>query len=253
MNIVLNSYYQISGSTGNVVSDPSDMYVDWVKFSYNNELSKIKVNGNEVAASSKTLTYTLPSSETIGVPQLDFIGQVTDQAQKVEWSDLDPRALTRQATITNYGEDGKSTEYKLTIARPKSKINTLDSICIDGVLLTGWDAATTEYEVPVAFGQKRLHDVHAFQSSNLQTVVLEQSADEVTITVTPEDEAVEAKVYKVKFVEQKSNDVTLSKLYFGNEEQDPTLTEFAISEAVMPAIRFTKKTDGQTGATKQEK
>ena len=251
MNIAIGSNYSADKFAENKIQTGAGgygvkFYVDKISFSYNNELSKIKVNGNEVAASSKTLTYTLLSSETIGVPQLDFIGQVTDQAQKVEWSDLDPRALTRQATITNYGEDGKSTEYKLTITRPKSKINTLDSICIDGVLLTGWDAATTEYEVPVAFGQKRLHDVHAFQGSNLQTVVLEQSADEVTITVTAEDEAVEAKVYKVKFVEQKSNDVTLSKLYFGNEEQDPTLTEFAISEAVMPAIRFTKKTDGQT-------
>ena len=245
MNIVLNSFDSESGKNGTAGGE-AQMYVDWVRFVYNSSLSRVKVNGADATMAGETFSYMLPSSETIGVPNLTFVGEVSDQAQKVVWNNLDPKALTRTAIVTNYAEDGTSTLYTVEVNRPKSKINTLDSICIDGVLLTGWDAATTEYEVPVAFGQKRLHDVHAFQGSNLQTVVLEQSADEVTITVTAEDEAVEAKVYKVKFVEQKSNDVTLSKLYFGNEEQDPTLTEFAISEAVMPAIRFTKKTDGQT-------
>lgn len=245
MNIVLNSFDSESGKNGTAGGE-AQMYVDWVRFVYNSSLSRVKVNGADATMAGETFSYMLPSSETIGVPNLTFVGEVSDQAQKVVWNNTDPKALTRTAIVTNYAEDGTSTLYTVEVNRPKSKINTLDSICIDGVLLTGWDAATTEYDVPVAFGQKRLHDVHAFQGSNLQTVVLEQSADEVTITVTAEDEAVEAKVYKVKFVEQKSNDVTLSKLYFGNEEQDPTLTEFAISEAVMPAIRFTKKTDGQT-------
>ena len=251
MNIAIGSNYNASNFAENKIQNGAGgsgvkFYVDKISFVYSSALSKVQVNGVDATKVDSKFSYTLPSSETIGIPDLTFVGEVSDQAQKVEWDNTDPKALTRTATVTNYAEDGTSTQYKVEVNRPKSKINTLDSICIDGVLLTGWDAATTEYEVPVAFGQKRLHDVHAFQGSNLQTVVLEQSADEVTITVTPEDEAVEAKVYKVKFVEQKSNDVTLSKLYFGTEEQDPTFTEFAISEAVMPAIRFTKKTDGQT-------
>ena len=251
MNIAIGSNYNASNFAENKIQNGAGgsgvkFYVDKISFVYSSALSKVQVNGIDATKKDSKFSYTLPSAETTGVPALTFIGEVSDQAQKVAWDNTDPKALTRTADVTNYAEDGTSTQYTVEVIRPKSKINTLDSICIDGVLLTGWDAATTEYEVPVAFGQKRLHDVHAFQGSNLQTVVLEQSADEVTITVTPEDEAVEAKVYKVKFVEQKSNDVTLSKLYFGNEEQDPTLTEFAISETLMPFIRFTKKTDGQT-------
>lgn len=247
MNIVLNSYYQISGTTGNVVSDPSDMYVDWVKFSYINLLSKIKVNGNEVAASSKTLTYTLPSSETIGVPQLDFIGQVTDQAQKVEWSDLDPRALTRQATITNYGEDGQSTEYKLTITRPKSKINTLSSIFVDGTPVNGWSSDITEYEVQVPNGQMRLHDVQAFRGSELQTIVTEQTANQVKFTVKAEDNSVADQVYTVKFVEKKSKDVTLKDVVVPGLNYEPTETTYDLELNALPQIiQFVKQTDGQT-------
>ena len=246
MNIVLNSYYDTQGGLGTEgFGTVAEMNVDWLRLSYNNELSKIKVNGNEVAASSKTLTYTLPSSETIGVPQLDFIGQVTDQAQKVEWSDLDPRALTRQATITNYGEDGKSTEYKLTITRPKSKINTLSSIFVDGAPVNGWASDITEYEVQVPNGQMRLHDVQAFRGSELQTIVTEQTADHVKFTVKAENG--DQKVYTVKFVEKKSNDVTLTDVIVPGLNYKPEETTYDLELNALPQIiQFVKQTDGQT-------
>lgn len=248
LNIILNSFHTVSGTNGAVWNGtPAEMYVDWVKFSYNNELSTIKVNGNEVAASSTTLTYTLPSSETIGVPQLDFIGQVTDQAQKVEWSDLDPRALTRQATITNYGEDGQSTEYKLTITRPKSKINTLSSIFVDGAPVNGWASDITEYEVQVPNGQMRLHDVQAFRGSELQTIVTEQTANQVKFTVKAEDNSVADQVYTVKFVEKKSKDVTLKDVVAPGLNYKADTKEYNLELNALPQIiPFVKQTDGQT-------
>lgn len=252
MNIAIGSNYSADKFAENKIQTGAGgsgvkFYVDKISFSYNNELSKIKVNGNEVAASSKTLTYTLPSSETIGVPQLDFIGQVTDQAQKVEWSDLDPRALTRQATITNYGEDGQSTEYKLTITRPKSKINTLSSIFVDGAPVNGWASDITEYEVQVPNGQMRLHDVQAFRGSELQTIVTEQTANQVKFTVKAEDNSVADQVYTVKFVEKKSKDVTLKDVVAPGLNYKADTKEYNLELNALPQIiQFVKQTDGQT-------
>ena len=207
MNIVLNSFDSESGKNGTVGGE-AEMYVDWVKFVYNSTLSKVKVNGADATLSNKTFSYTLPSSETIGVPQLSFVGQVSDQAQKVVWDTTDPKALTRTATVTNYAEDGTFTSYQVVVKRPASTIATLSDLKVNGVTVTGWNADVTDYEIPVGFGQKRLYDVQAIHGSNLQTIAVSQTDETVTIIVTPESG--EAKTYTVTFVEQKSNDVTLA-------------------------------------------
>ena len=168
MNIVLNSYYDTQGGLGTegMISPVAEMYVDWLRFTYNSTLSKVKVNGADATLSNKTFSYTLPSSETIGVPQLSFVGQVSDQAQKVVWDTTDPKALTRTATVTNYAEDGTFTSYQVVVKRPASTIATLSDLKVNGVTVTGWSADVTDYEIPVGFGQKRLYDVQAIHGSN---------------------------------------------------------------------------------------
>ena len=244
LNIVLNSYYSVSGTTGTPFVDPADMYVDWVKFVYNSTLSKVKVNGTDATLSGKTFSYTLPSAETIGMPQLSFVGQVSDQAQKVVWDTTDPKALTRTATVTNYAEDGTFTSYQVVVKRPASTIATLADLKVNGLTVTGWNADVTDYEIPVGFGQKRLYDVQAIHGSNLQTIAVSQTDETVTIIVTPESG--EAKTYTVTFVEQKSNDVTLAGIAAAGVEYDPAIKTYALTQAEMPNIKFVKKSDGQT-------
>ena len=243
MNIVLNSFDSESGKNGTVGGE-AEMYVDWVKFVYNSTLSKVKVNGADATLSNKTFSYTLPSSETIGVPQLSFVGQVSDQAQKVVWDTTDPKALTRTATVTNYAEDGTFTSYQVVVKRPASTIATLSDLKVNGVTVTGWNADVTDYEIPVGFGQKRLCDVQAIHGSNLQTIAVSQTDETVTIIVTPESG--EAKTYTVTFVEQKSNDVTLAGIAAAGVEYDPAIKTYALTQAEMPNIKFVKKSDGQT-------
>ncbi|MBO7455331.1 MAG: hypothetical protein J6T76_02890 [Paludibacteraceae bacterium] len=246
LNIVLNSYYQVSGTTGSL-SDPADMYVNKISFVYSSALSKVKVNGGaELEPTDNTFAYTLPSAETTGIPELTFIGAVSDQAQKIVWNNTDPKALSRTATVTNYAEDGTSTIYTVEITRPKSAISTLADLKIDGMTVTGWSPSVLEYQVPVACGQKRLHDVQAVQGSNLQTVAMSAAGDVVTIAVTAESGA--TKTYKVTFVEQKSDDVTLTDLVAVGTTltYDAAVTEYATSAATMPEIKFVKKSDGQT-------
>ena len=222
------------------------MQIDWVKFIYSSALSKIKVNdGSEIAPSDKKFTYTLPSAETTGVPALTFIGAVSDQAQKVAWDTTDPKALKRTATVTNYAEDGTSTTYTVEVNRPKSQVATLADLKVNGMTVTGWTPEVTEYKIPVAVGQKRLYDVQALRGSNLQTIALTVSGDTVKVNVVAENDT-KQKEYRVIFEEQKSNDVTLAGIACSGVDYDPAVTEYAISAAAMPDIKFVKNSDGQT-------
>lgn len=252
MNIAIGSNYNASNFAENKIQNGSGgsgvkFYVDKISFLYSSTLSKVKVNGgDELTATGNSFNYALPSAETTGIPQLSFIGEVSDQAQSVSWDTTDPKALIRTATITNFAEDGSSTEYTVVVTRAKSAVSTLADLKIDGVTITGWNPATTNYQVPVAFGQKRLHDVQACQGSNLQTIAMTSTDEVVTIDVTAESGA--KKTYKVTFVEQKSDDVTLTDLVAVGTDlaYDPAITEYATSTAAMPEIKFVKKSDGQT-------
>ena len=249
MNIAIGSNYSADKFAENKIQTGAGgfgvkFYVDKISFSYNSTLSKVKVNGADATLSNKTFSYTLPSAETIGVPQLAFVGQVSDQAQKVVWDTTDPKALTRTATVTNYAEDGTSTLYTVEVKRPKSTIATLSDLKVNGVTVTGWNADVTDYEIPVGFGQKRLYDVQAIHGSNLQTIAVSKTDEAVTIVVTPESG--EAKTYTVTFVEQKSNDVTLAGIAAAGVEYDPAIKTYALTQAEMPNIKFVKKSDGQT-------
>lgn len=246
MNIVLNSYYQVSGTTGNVVSDPSDMYVDWVKFVYHSTLTGLQLDGEDATLDGNKFTYTLPSPDYVGVPALKFIGKVSDQAQYIDWKNggAEDNNRVRKATITNYAEDGTYTTYDLEITRPASTVATLSQLMVDGSLVTDWDPEVTEYTIPVPCGQKRIFDVCAIQGSNYQTVATSRNGNKVTVTVTPESG--EAKTYTVTFAEQKSNDVTLEALLATGVTYDPETTEYNVTAEALPGITFVKKTDGQT-------
>lgn len=250
MNIAIGSNYQSGNFADNKIQGPSSgvkFYVDKISFLYSSALSKVKVNGGEeLTATANKFTYTLPSAETTGIPELTFIGEVSDQAQIIVWSDSLPKTLKRTATVTNIAEDGSTTSYTVEVNRTKSAVSTLADLKIDGMTVTGWSPSVLEYQVPVACGQKRLHDVQAVQGSNLQTVAMSTAGDVVTIAVTAESGA--TKTYKVTFVEQKSDDVTLTDLVAVGTTltYDAAVTEYATSAATMPEIKFVKKSDGQT-------
>ena len=248
MNIAIGSNYDEGNFAENKIQNGAGgsgvkFYVDKIAFSYNNKLSKVFVNGAEATKGSGNMfTYTLPSSEMTDEPVLTFVGEVSDQAQKVTIGDESNG--TRNATVYNYGEDGKYTQYMVQIKRPLSTINTLASLEVNGQTITGWSADKTDYTVTLPHGQSRLYDVRALHGSNLQTVTTTQSGNTVTIQVKPESGA--TKTYTVNFVEGKSADVTLASLIASGVEYDPTVTEYAVSAASLPSIRFVKQSDGQT-------
>ena len=241
LNIVLNSFDSESGKNGTAGGE-AKMYVDWVKITYNSALSKVQVDEADATKSGNTFTYTLTSSEEVSIPQLTFIGEVADQAQEITWSE--EVGGKRTAVVKNYAEDGSFTPYTVEITRPLSTVNTLASLDVNGVPVTGWNASKTDYTVNLPFGQKRIYDVQALHGSNYQTVTTTQNGNVVTVKVKPESGA--TKTYTVTFVESKSNDVTLASLTATGVEYDPAVKTYDLPVATLPDIRFTKQSDGQT-------
>ena len=244
MNIVLNSYYDTQGGLGTdgMFSVVAEMYVDWLRLSYNSTLKKVFVNGEQATQNGKKFTYTLPSAEDKSLPVLTFEGEVEDQAQLIQWSSSEINGK-RTARVINFAEDSTSTTYQVEVIRPLSTVNTLAALEVNGVPVEGWSADKTDYAVTLPFRQKHLPDIRPVQGSNLQTVVTVLHGNVATVTVTPESGA--NKVYTVTFTEEKSNDVTLAGLSASGIEYDPDVKEYEVVAATLPEIRFVKKSDGQ--------
>lgn len=242
LNIILNSYYQESGTTAD---GSAEMYVDWVRFTYNHNLTGLKVNGEDATKNGNAFTYQLDDSENTLVPQLTFTGEVTDQAQNVVWSAevVEGEYGVRHADITNYGEDGQSAAYTLDVKRPLSPINTLSAINIGGTPLASFKKDSFYYEV-ILSADEFVKDVYPAPESHLQTVTTAWGADStMTITVTPEYG--EANVYTVKFKMIKSDDTTLSAIT-GIENFDPRTREYIYKGEQLPEMKFEKHEEHQT-------
>lgn len=247
LNIVLNSYYSTQGGLGNDggLGLVAEMYVDWLRFTYNHNLTGMTVNGEAATKNGNAFTVTLEDSENTLVPQLAFTGEVTDQAQNVVWSAevVEGEYGVRHADITNYGEDGQSAAYTLDVKRPLSPINTLSAINIGGTPLAAFKKDSFYYEV-ILSADELIKDVYPTPESHLQTVTTIWGADStMTITVTPEYG--EANVYTVKFKVIKSDDTTLSMIT-GIENFDSHTREYIYKGEQLPEMKFVKNEEHQT-------
>ena len=245
LNITLCSY---NGIDGTIASTTAEMYVDWLHFTYNSTLTGLTVNDSIASKDGNHFTYTLPDSEDVLLPTLSFIGEVADQAQKVVWSDeaKEDGFGVRNATITNYAEDGTYTEYTLQLKRPLNIINTLEDLKVNGLSIGGFAPNKTEYVYPLT-AQQTLPDLQPLAGSSLQSIATSYADSVMTIVVTPE--MGEATTYTVRFVTELSDDVELSSITVvggSGISFDPTQKEYTITADQMPNITFVKKMDGQT-------
>ena len=229
-------------------SSNANLYVDYVRFSYNSTLTGLKVNDSIAHMDGNTFSYTLPDSENTLLPTLTFTGEVADQAQKVVWSNEIKEAGygVRNATITNYAEDGSSTEYTLQVKRPLDTKNTLSDLKLNGTTIAAFIDTKTEYTVHLASTTKHLPDVQPVAASCLQTITTSYADSVMTIVVTPE--LGEATTYTVRFITDLSDDTELENITV--EGMDiafaPAQKEYTITATQLPDITFVKKMDGQT-------
>ena len=248
LNITICSFNSIAGTTNTALNTLAEMYVDYLRFSYNSTLTSLKVNDSIAAKDGNAFSYTLPDPESTLLPTLTFTGEVADQAQLVVWGEetkADEFGV-RNATITNYAEDGTRTDYTLQVKRPLDTKNTLGDLKVNGTTISAFADTKTAYTIHLASTTKHLPDVQPVAASSLQTITTSYADSVMTIVVTPE--LGEATTYTVRFITDLSADTELENITVEGMDIafNPAQKEYTVTANQLPDITFVKKMDGQT-------
>lgn len=227
-------------------SQNANLYVDYIRFQYNNALKNIKVNGELAQRNGNNFTYTLAEAANTMIPSLEFIGEVSDQAQQVVWSDEVVSTLyaERTATITNYAEDGTSSEYTLTVKRLLDPENRLKDLLIDGKTISEFSQIKNEYEIHIPSSRRTLPDIQPIPTNHLQNVVVNYADSTYTISIKPEKGS--TRRIKIRIITDLSDDTQLSAITANGISYTPEQTSYTIVADQLPTITFVKKMDGQT-------
>ena len=243
MDIIIDATAQHPKASSN-----ADLYVDYIRFSYNSKLKGITVNGIKATKNNNTFKVILADSEDTTLPNIVFEGEVSDQAQKInKWQTSKSTSYSiRSTTFMNYAENGDSTKYLLEIHRPLSTCNTLGALLLNGDTIANFSPDTTEYICHLPSYIKHLPDVQPIAGSGLQTITTSYADSTFTINVKPEKGDV--KTYTIRFVTDLSDNTQLSSITAEGAtiEFDPAQTNYTITANSMPAITFVKMMDGQT-------
>lgn len=242
LNIILNTYNQVTCSeqTGYLSNSViNTMNVEYVHFKYNSTLSALTVNGIEATLNDKAFEVTLPSCEQTSIPSLAFTGQVNDQAQLITWSE--EVEGVRTATIRNFAEDGTYTDYTLSVTRPLQSNAELESILVDGRVISGFDASKLDYTYTMTTAQ--LPDITFESKSNQQTIAMSYADSTMTIIVKAENGT--QKTYKVKMVRTLSHNTNLIAID-GLTDFNPATRSYTITAEQLPDLNFIKAEDAQT-------
>lgn len=97
----------------------TEMYIRNLRIGYSSAIDHILVAGQNVPGATN-MNVTLASSELVGRPTLDIVGQVADQMPVLTWGTEIDRV--RNVQIRNYAEDNSYTDYTLAITRPVSTL-----------------------------------------------------------------------------------------------------------------------------------
>ncbi len=249
LNIVFNSFDSESGKNGTAGSE-AQMYVDWLRLSFNHTLTGLTVNGIPAMLTGNDFTVTLSDPEAIEVPQLTFTGEVADQAQTVTWTAETNSGEygVRTATIRNFAENGTDyTDYTLEVKRPLATVNTLADILIGGKLLKDFKSEVTDYTITLTPSDV-LPDIDAHTTSSRATLSTTITHDEITLTVTPEYGA--AETYTVHINWALDSNTTLKSITASKgaivPDFDPDTRDYTIVADTMPDFFFVKGHTWQT-------
>ncbi len=154
----------------------------------------------------------------IGATQLPVITiEAGDAYQTIS---VDSAGLTSPYVISVTAENGNEQSYTINFTVEKSHDATLQSILVDGELLTGFDYEIYNYVVQVPYGSVDVPVVSYVASQpDIQTVTLVSAtslSDTTYITVVAEDDTTSI-VYKVSFEITKSSNAQLSAIRVGGE------------------------------------
>lgn len=243
MNIAINGTNQTSG----IRSGGAELYVDYIRYKYSSQIASISVNGVEAGLSGTTANATI-ETEYCGLPKIDIVGEVSDQAYDIVYGD--ENSGQRVVNIRSYAEDMTYTDYTLNITRPVSSNTNLSNITVNGVSISDFSASKYEYTQNVSKGTKLVPDVVAFGASSYQTIASQINSNACIINVTAENGA--TATYTINFAETYLNDATLADLSVSGYDISYQVdkNDYAVvlpaSTNNLPSINFQKRTDGQT-------
>ena len=244
MNITLNSAHSDNArDLGGTPVRTSVVNFRNLKFLFNSKFASAQVDGQDAVVdnTNNTITFDIADPEYAKVPELSFVGQKPDQAPTVIMAPEVNGVRTIQ--VINYGEDSTYTTYTATITRPLSTEKRLNAIVVGGTVLSGFDKEKTTYNYTVANGTRFLPDVDVTPVGNHQTIEVEYVDNKAMIHVFAETG--EENIYTINFVEAKSNSTELAMITATGVDFVADTREYHISGEVLPAITFTRLSDGQ--------
>lgn len=245
LNILINSYKQVSGTT---VASGANMLVERITVKFNHTLKSMTVNGLNAAMDGNAFDVTLKESESIERPILSFTGEVRDQAQTVVWNDttVDGEYEIRTASIRNFAENGADyTDYTLTVRRPLDSVCVLQDLLIDSLQIKAFDPEQTDYTVVLPASSRRLPDILPVPASSLQTVITFFNQADTTMTIQVAAEKGQMKTYTVKFTTELSNDTRLKDIQAEGVSFNKDTREYEVEAEYMPLIAFERLSDLQ--------
>jgi hypothetical protein len=176
-------------------------------------LSDLKVNGTTISGFvPATLTYniTLPAG-TSAIPVIT--GTTNDpNASKLI---TQPASVSGTGTIAVTAEDGSTKKtYTINFSVGKSNVATLSDLKTDGTTISGFSAATLNYQVVLPHSTLSAPVISATTTDSNATKVITQAAalpGTATVVVTAED-GIATRTYSVGFSKAPDNDAKLSDL-----------------------------------------
>lgn len=158
------------------------------------DMADILVNGEHYEAFFPTnYDYSATPIYSTGITRLTAIP--AEAAQKIEIEqEFESDGINYQIEVTAANKTAKKT-YRLRVEREKSSDNTLAGILVDGVLIDGFDPATTSYTVTlpspaVKTAEPLMPSIGYIAGQSGQTIDLiagELNGEATTLTVTAED------------------------------------------------------------------
>jgi len=255
MNIIINSCEaENSSSLSNNAS--SEMFVDWIRLSYNSKIAKILVNGKATKGfrgkyDGGWVQAVNVDAELQGEPTLTFVGEVADQEYSYYFDEEVENcsgSKTRVAYITSKAEDGTLSQYIVNLNRPYSTNANLMGIMVNDETVAGFTPTTTTYTIVT--NPLYVPDIMAIRGNMHQTITYDTISNNLAVIKVTAENGTE-KTYTLHFVKAMSADATLKNITIEG------VTDFAFvadkinyvvqlpAETGLPNVTFEKQSDGQ--------
>ena len=236
-------------------------------------IHSLKVNGTTATRNGDNFTATV-NQDFYGIPTLDIISDVKNNTYGAHWqSVLEGESYDikwgeevdgeRKATIVYYNNQLNSFTYTLTVIRPVSIINTLKELVVEGAknqgakLTPAFDPERLEYSINIPYTQRELPNISVAPTSAYASVSFShinnlsnpEAVSSINVTVTSQSGT--NRMYTVRVLPSPTDESQLIDLSVEGYDidfssgKDHFYVTLPAGTDVLPAISYTKATDGQ--------